>query len=162
MLLHRLDLEKIYGLSPFFSISPDGHWEYIGDKHTLAFDFSRIEEIKRQAVFAILFSTKGDVCSKAARFLPRLGLERIYTLSPFFSDHWAYIGDKHTLAFDFSRIEETKRQAAFAILFSTKGDDYSKAAQLLPKLPPDQQAIIHPYLLPKAQKYLEKIEKAKI
>ncbi|MFC2049203.1 hypothetical protein ACFLR2_00825 [Chlamydiota bacterium] len=131
-LLPQLSLQRIYQLSKFFS---DEHWKYLGKEHTLAFDFSQIEESKRQEVFNILFSTEGDHFSNAHDLLPQLTLPRIYQLSQFFSDeHWNYLGKDHTLAFDFSKIDESERQRVFGILFSTEGNSYSKAYGLLPEL----------------------------
>ncbi|NGX54358.1 MAG: hypothetical protein K1000chlam4_01084, partial [Chlamydiae bacterium] len=125
-------------------------WEHIGDKHTLAFDFSKIEESKRGEVFNILFPAYD---SKTAQFFPQLDLRRIYELSPFFSqEHWKHIGDKHTLAFDFSKIEESKREEVVNILFSAYD---SKAARLLPKLTPSQFEIVRPYLSPYTLKYIK-------
>ena len=152
-LLPKLDIDRIYELSPFFS---KDHWKCIGKKHTLIFDFSKIEEPKRQEVFDIIFTTYGATSSTAAELLPKLDINRIYELSTFFSnDHWKLIGDKHILAYDFSKIPEPKRQGVFNILFNTYGGSYSEAAKLLPKLSNNQSDIVRPYLGPEALKHLK-------
>lgn len=155
-LLPRLHINDIYKLSPFFE---DVHWENIGDAHTLAFDFSefKAESFKKFMVFITLFSTYKGSSSKAARLFPQLEIDRLFTLFPYFvCEHWKYIGDAHTLAFDFAKIPEDKRQEIFSVLFDIEGSDQSKAARLLPQLTKEQADIVRPHLNADAAKYIKK------
>ena len=154
-LFPQLTLERIYELSPLFS---ESHWEHIGETHALNFDFAKIDAQRRQAVFNAVFSTSGGTYSTAAKYLSKLTLNRIYVLSPLFTDsHWQTIGTKHVCDFNFSKIEDVAvRTRAVKVIFDPKGGTYSQAAKLLPQLNPTQITDIKSLLDPAALKYLPK------
>ncbi len=122
------------------------------DKEAINRDLSQID----QETFNEIFDIQHTINSKAFRRLRMLSLPQIYQVIPFFStDHWRCLNDAHVKAFDFSKIEESKREVLFGIIFSAYGDTRSNAARRLPQLSSAQLALVRPYLTSDALKYLK-------
>ena len=151
--LKKLNFQQLQQLCDFFS---DRHWKIVGKEHADKFDLQQVESLKRKEVFSALFSPRGRRKSNAAKHLPKLDLNKIYTLIPLFSpNHWKYIGEKHVIHFNFLKIEdEALRSMAVKTIFDPRQGSRSPAAKLLPDLNPDQIKVIKPFLDPAALKYL--------
>lgn len=83
-------------------------------KQISGLDPKKVDQTTLEAMFDVSNSTR---CEKR---LAKLPIDKIYAFSPHFSStHWKFLGKKHTLAFDFDQIDESKRQEVFDILFTT-------------------------------------------
>lgn len=147
ILFPKMSLDQLYPLFPFFG---EFDWECLGSAHILKLDFSKLEEDMLKEIM--------KVCTERASTLyPKMSLDQLYFLFPFFSDlDWKCLEDEQILNLDFSKLEEDILKKAVPKCFSTDTFFKTSAAErLLPRLQRDQIAVIKPFLSDEARRYLQ-------
>lgn len=149
-LIPQLSMQSLYAISGRLS---DRQWPYVSDDQVKKFDFTQVEV--NVEMLQSLFSTVGELNSRAAHLIPMLTHKQLYQICHLFTEaQWTCFLPEQLLMFDFSQVKPDALKDVVTKLFDIQLGIRSRAAWLVPKLSSDQLSVLRPHLTKEMQQYL--------